>query len=379
MAPPFIYLAKVMAEWPKSTLAIIAFLKSGLGSVLWWGVRMLMLGKTITGSMATGGATAAAQISAAMTGNRVVGGGMNQGSQGLAQMKGSAEMTKAGGMASKDAGIGSMKKSLGSAAQILAVGAALMMLAKAVEILANAALIIKTNDLAGVMIGLLVGITAFVGVMGLLGSTGIGEAAILIIDGIGFGLLMIGGAVFLAATGMSILVDSFTNLFAVVGENGSSAMMAGAGFLMMAAGIGVLTFSLIAMGAASILALPGLLILGGVTSMLVNTAESLNNVGGSKGLTETINAINRVDQDKLDALKSLTTWMALLGGTTTIKFDEGLTVGGEITIKGEGSLSGIREDLLTHSGFMSDLKNAIIDKSFAERNGGKAGAYNKFA
>jgi hypothetical protein len=133
------------------------------------------------------------------------------------------------------------------------------------------------------------------------------------------------------------------------------------------------------MGAASILALPGLLILGGVTSMLVNTAESLNAVGGSNGLKESIKAINSVDQDKLDALKSLTTWMALLGGTTTIKFDESLTVDGEIAIKGEGTLSGVKEKILTDSEFISKLKNAIIGKSFSDRNGGKAGAYNKFA
>jgi hypothetical protein len=122
-----------------------------------------------------------------------------------------------------------------------------------------------------------------------------------------------------------------------------------------------------------------LLILGGVTSMLVNTAESLNNVGGSKGLTESINAINSVDENKLQALKSLANWMALLGGTTTIKFDESLTVDGEIAIKGEGTLSGIKEKILTDSEFISKLKNAIIGQSFADRNGGKAGAYNKFA
>jgi len=379
VSPFFVMLGNLVTKIPELTLGLIAFAKSGLASAAFWVAKSLFLGSTISTSMATGGATAAAEISAAMAGRGAVGGGMNAGSQGLAQMKGSAAMTTASGNAAKASGMGSLMGSLGTAATILAVGAALMMLAKAVEILANAALIIKTNDLAGVMIGLLVGITAFVGVMGLLGMTGIGEAAILIIDGIGFGLLMIGGAVFLAATGMSILVDSFANLFAVVGENGSSAMMAGAGFLMMAAGIGVLTLSLIAMGAASILALPGLLILSGVTSMLVNTAESLNNVGGSKGLTESINAINSVDENKLEALKSLSNWMALLGGTTTVKFDESLTVDGEISIKGEGSLSGVKEKILSDSEFISKLKNAIIGKSFSDRNGGKAGAYNKFA
>lgn len=382
VTPFFVMLGKFVASAPELTIGLIAFAKSGLADVMWWGVRMLMLGRTITSSMATGGATAAGQISAAMAGRGAVGGavggGMNMGSQALAQTKANAAMTTATGNAAKASGMGSLMGSLGTAATILAVGAALMMVAKALDIFADALIKLQTVD-KDLLYNVAVGLGAFVAILTILAMSGVGEVAALVLLGLGAGMLMIGGAVFLAATGMAILVNSFTNLFAVVGENGSSAMMAGAGFLMMAAGIGVLTLSLVAMGAASLLALPGLLILGATTAMLVSTAETLNAVGGSKGLTESINAINSVDENKLEALKSLTTWMALLGGTTTIKFDESLTVDGEISIKGEGTLSGVKDKILTDSEFISKLKDAIIDKSYSDRNGGKAGATNKFA
>jgi len=378
VSPFFVMLGNLVTKFPELTIGLIAFAKSGLASAAFWVAKSLFLGRTISTSMTTGGATAAGQISAAMAGKGVVGGGMNTGSQALAQAKGNAAMTTATGNAAKASGMGSLMGSLGTAATILAVGAALMMVAKALDIFADALIKLQTVD-KDLLYNVAVGLGAFVAILTILAMSGVGEVAALVLLGLGAGMLMIGGAVFLAATGMAILVNSFTNLFAVVGENGSSAMMAGAGFLMMAAGIGVLTLSLVAMGAASLLALPGLLILGGVTSMLVNTAESLNAVGGSNGLKESIKAINSVDQDKLDALKSLTTWMALLGGTTTIKFDESLTVDGEITIKGEGSLSGVKDKLLAESNWISELKDAIIGKSYSDRNGGKAGATNKFA
>jgi hypothetical protein len=378
MAPPFIYLAKVMAESPKSTLAIIAFLKSGLGSVLWWGVRMLMLGKTITGSMATGGATAAAQISAAMAGRGVVGGGMNTGSQALAQAKGSAAMTTASGNAAKASGMGSLMSSLGTAATILAVGAALMMVAKALDIFADAAIKLQTVP-SDLLIGLGVGLGVFVGILSVLAMSGVGEAAALVLLGLGAGMLMIGGAVAIASLGFSVLVSSFTEFFKVIGPNGDSVMKAGIGFGIMAAGIGVLAFALVGLSTSALLAVVGLGVIFGLATSIVAATTSLNNVGGADGITKAVNAINSVDQDKLDALKSLTTWMALLGGTTTIKFDESLTVDGEIAIKGEGTLSGVKEKILTDSEFISKLKDAIIGKSFADRNGGKAGAYNKFA
>jgi hypothetical protein len=273
------------------------------------------------------------------------------------------------GQASKAAGMGSMMKSLGSAAQILAVGAALMMVAKALDIFGDAMLKLQkvpTNLLIGVGTGLLV----FVGAMGLLGASGIGEIGVAIMLGVGAALLMIGGAVWIVAQGMSTLVDSFTNLFTILPNAGSQLLDAGLGFLAMAAGIGVLTLSLIAMGAAAIFALPGLLILGGVTSMLTETATALAASGGGEGIEKAVNAINSVDQNKLDALKDLSMWFSLIGASPTIKFEENLTVDGSIVLKGEAGGKS-NTDWVTDPIFVSKLKEFIEYSKVADRNGGK--------
>lgn len=376
--------------WMKDTFGSTGTLIGGLmlyfgAKAAWYYYLAVKLGTVAGGIISTqmeaAGATIAAQITAAMRSGGVVGGAMNAGSQGLAQMKGSAAMTTASGQAAKNTGIGNFMNSLGSAVKILAVAGAMYILAEA---------LIKFNEVnwtslikAGVaMIGFGIGLQFLEPILAefaALSVSGLGWAGVGLILAFGAAMLMIGGAVYLASSGLAILVDSFTKMFSVIGENGAGLFLAGLGFLALSSGIGILTISLIAMGAASLLALPGLLILGGVTSMLVSTAESLNAIGGSKGLTETINAINSVNEDKLEALKSLANWMALLGGTTTIKFDETLEVGGQIVLRGEGTLSGIKEKLLSDSDFMSNLKDKIISRSYADRNGGKAGSYNKFA
>ena len=135
---------------------------------------------------------------------------------------------------------GGFMNSLGSAAQILAVGAALMMLAKALDIFGDAMLKLQKVP-PSLLVGVGTGLLVFVGALGFLGSTGAGEIGVEILLGVGAALLMIGGAVWLAAQGLSVLVNSFTNMFDVIGPNGDSAMKAGFGFIMMATGIGILT------------------------------------------------------------------------------------------------------------------------------------------
>lgn len=374
-------------RWMKDTLGAKGTLLAGLGlyfgaKAAWYFVMAKILGGTagsmIATQMVAAGTTAAAEISAAITtanGTSAIRGGTT------------APVTTPGGQSGgvlsqlSKVSPGTM---LATAVALVAIGAAIWLVADGMSHLALAFKELNGPQAFGAVAAMAVIMGGFVLVINALTPSILALAASSTISagplmGLGFAFLLIGGAIAIAALGFSVLVNSFTEMFKVIGPNGDSIMKAGAGFLIMAAGIGVLTLSLIAMGAASLLALPGLLILGGVTSMLVNTAESLNNVGGSEGLTKSINAINSVDENKLEALKSLSNWMALLGGTTTIKFDESLTVDGEIAIKGEGTLSGVKDKILTDSEFISKLKNAIIGKSFSDRNGGKAGAYNKFA
>jgi hypothetical protein len=194
---------------------------------------------------------------------------------------------------------------------------------------------------------------------------------VLVIGLLGVAMLGFAAAIYVVAMGVALIVDSFTNMFAVIGANGAGLFMAGLGFLAMAAGIGVLTLSLIAMGAAAIFALPGLLILGGVTSMLTETATALAASGGGEGIEKAVNAINSVDQNKLDALKDLSMWFSLIGASPTIKFEENLTVDGSIVLKGEaGGKTGT--DWIKDPIFVSKLKELIEYSNSADRNGGKS-------
>jgi hypothetical protein len=158
-------------------------------------------------------------------------------------------------------------------------------------------------------------------------------------------------------------------MFSVIGPNGASLMMAGVGFMAMAAGVGILTVSLIALGLASFLALPGLLILGSVTSMLTETASALQATGGSDGITKTIDAINKVDTTKLEALKDLSMWMALVGASPTIKFEEDLKISGQIDIKGEAG-GKTNTDWVNSPQFVATVRDAIAKSSSVNKKGG---------
>jgi hypothetical protein len=330
-----------------------------------------------------------------------------------------AAQTLASGKANKASGMGSMMKSLGSAAQILAIAGAIWILADA---------LIKFNDvewesilkggvaLTGLGIGLKLlqpvmtsfGTTAWAGiaamaamgvsmlalgysmklmgevpianlVVGLLGMMGVllafGTLApvlgvgSLVLLAFGAALLMVGGAVWLVAQGFATVVDSFTNMFEVIGQNGAGLFQAGLGFMAMAAGIGILTLSLLAMSVASIFALPGLLMLGSATSMLIGTAEALNGSGG--GIKESIDAINSVDQSKIDSLKELASMMAFWGmfggNVVTVEFGD-LKVDGTIDLEGEGGGKN-STDWAKDPIFVRNLKSVIMEVMETDKKG----------
>lgn len=213
--------------------------------------------------------------------------------------------------------------------------------------------------------GLGAGLSAFGAAAGTVGWLGVAVLLALSVAFIGFAY-----GVTLVAQGIATIVDSFTNMFSVIGVSGSNLLSVGAGFLAMAAGVGILTVSLIALGAASLLALPGLMILGGVTSMLTETATAIASSGGGEGLAKTINAINSVDTNKLEALKELSLFMSLLGASPTIKFDENLTIDGKIQISGQAG--GKKDtDWVDDPIFVNKLKQLIVEATDVEKNGGK--------
>jgi hypothetical protein len=245
-------------------------------------------------------------------------------------------------------------------------------------ILASVAFALMTVGSVGLMAVAFFGEAAGLGLVGLaVGLEALGSAAtaggwigVAVILALSVAMVAFGAAIYLVSMGVSLIIDSFTKMFAVIGQNGSGLFQAGLGFLAMAAGIGVLTLSLIAMGAASLLALPGLIMLGGVTSMLTETATALAASGGGEGIEKAVNAINSVDQNKLDALKDLSMWFSLIGASPTIKFEENLTVDGSIVLKGEaGGKTGT--DWIKDPIFVSKLKELIEYSKSSDRNGGK--------
>jgi hypothetical protein len=290
-----------------------------------------------------------------------IGGVASTVSQGTQSMSGS-QMAGKGKMAA-GMGKGSMMSGLGSAAQILAVGAAILMLAKALDIFADAMIKLETVDpmlLVGVGTGLLV----FVGAMALIGASGIGWVGVAVMLAVGGALLMIGGAVWLAASGMATLVDSFTNMFSTVGDGGTQLFMAGAGFMMMAAGLGVLTMSLIALSMSSLLLLPALGILGALTALVVGTANALDQVN----FGEMVDGINNLNTENIEALKDLASILNQ-GKPIEIKFSD---IDGEIKLVGaDGTDFGsIKEQILASPTFIQDLKIKLNDMGTVHSNSG---------
>ena len=221
----------------------------------------------------------------------------------------------------------------------------------------------ETLGMAGVA---LLGLTAAVFGLGALLATGVGA----VIFGAGIlGFMALGAAMVVLGFGLSMVVDPLSKFMTVIGD-GTALLNAGLGFLSLAGGMGVLTLSLIAMGAAALFALPGLLILDSVTSMLTETASALAASGGGEGIAKAVDAINKVDQDKLDALKELSMFMALLGASPTIKFDESLKIDGSIEIAGQAG-GKTSTDWVNDPIFVSKLKQLISESTEKDRRGGK--------
>lgn len=255
------------------------------------------------------------------------------------------------------------KDMIKGAVAIAILGAAMIPLAYGLQMMKDVGL-----DSILVMAAGLGVLTLAVFALGALGETGIGEIGVLLLLGLSVAAMALGYAFKLVAEGVSTILGSLTQLFTVI--SGPQLIEASLGMGFLAISIGLLSASLIALAFSSLLALPGLLILGGVTSMLTQTASALASTGGAEGITKTINAINSVDENKLQALKDLSVWMALLGSTTTIKFDESLHIDGSIQIAGK---SGGKSDTdwVSDPIFVSKLKQLIAESTEKDKNGGK--------
>jgi hypothetical protein len=349
------------AGWILGISLLIKYLGPLFSPVAWF-ARGLQLAKGFNIGTGKGGGGVLSKL----FGPKGGGGGVTPG--GMSDQSGPISNTSA----AASAGVGPM----------LAFGAAMLMVGAGIAIAAYglSKLVLAFKDLTGgQIVGALFAITVVMGgfvamiyaMVPAITALGIAGGAVAIpLLALGAAFLMIGGAIFLAALGVSYLVDSFTKMFSVIGENGSSVLMAGLGFIAMAAGIGVLSMALIALSAASLISLPGFLMLAGVTGLIVSAAYAIESIG-SDGIVKTVQAINSVDTTKLEALKELSLIMSLFGGTTKIEFDESLTIDGNIVISGEAG-GKTNTDWIKNPVFIKALKDVVeerIDKdSKAGRN-----------
>lgn len=256
-----------------------------------------------------------------------------------------------------------------SAGQILALGAALLMVGGAIWIVSDA--MIRMHESG-------VGFTEILGVIGAgiaimiplvmaLGVVGTVTAGPILALGAAF--LMIGGAIALAAWGISLLVDSFTNMFSIVSaDNIGPLLMLGPALIGVSLGVFALAASLVALGAAYLLG--GFLGLIALEEAAADIQTAFKGVD-PQGINTAVNAINSIDIDKLNALKELSLWMSMLGATTTIKFDESLHIDGSIELSGEGGGKS-NTDWIKDPIFVSKLKELIATQTQKDLNGGKA-------
>jgi hypothetical protein len=211
-----------------------------------------------------------------------------------------------------------------------------------------------------------IGLTALGAGLASFGATAgtVGWLGIAVLAALGATMLMFAGAVYVVAMGVALVVDSFTNMFSVIGENGSGLFQAGLGFMAMGAGIGLLTLSLISLGASMPIAMVGLLLLGGTMALLMGTANQLAAVD-FKGM---VDGVNNLNTENLEKLKELTRFLGE-GKPIKIEFDD-LEVKGDINLRGQGGVT-VKSELLNDNSFVSALRSKILEQGTKEETGGQ--------
>lgn len=147
--------------------------------------------------------------------------------------------------------------------------------------LGAAAMLFAAGGAAGTLL-MVVALYALVGaiaLMGMLSGSGIGWLGVALVLAIGVALLLMGAAVYLAASGMAILVEAFTGLFSVISmENILPIFMLGPALIVAGAGMMVFAASLVVLGVAALIAAPGLMFLA-LSLMLLGASLLVVGVG----------------------------------------------------------------------------------------------------
>ena len=268
---------------------------------------------------------------------------------------GGTTTSKGGGMLG---GLGKMLGGLGGGLQLLALGGAIILLATGLKMMSEIPLPTLITSFLG-LIGVLLAFSVLAPLLKM------GELVLL---GLGTAFLLIGGAVWLVSAGISMLVDSFTNMFSVINsDNIGSLMLLGPALMLASLGIISLAGSLVMMGIA--LANPfGLLGLIGLASAAESLKEAFGGVN-AEGITKAVDAVNSVNKDNVDALKSLSMWLAFTGKNIKIEFGE-IHVDGEIGLRGQGGAK-VDSDLLNDPIFLRELKKVIAEHTYRDKKGGR--------
>ncbi len=247
--------------------------------------------------------------------------------------------------------------------------AAMGALAVSVLALGFATTLFAQGGLAGtlLMVGALLALAFAVTLFGGLSLSGVGWAGVALILAMGAAMIMIGYSVKLAAEGISMVVDAFTNMFSIVNmENIGALLMLGPALIGVSIGVFALAVSLIALGAAYLA--------GGFLGIfaLGETADKIQTAFGDVDAGEVaaaITAINNVDMNKVAAIKDLANSMSMwsmFGSGIEINFGD-LDVKGDIELKGGGKSA----EMIMEEPYLTQLKDLIWDTMEKGRGGGK--------
>jgi hypothetical protein len=207
------------------------------------------------------------------------------------------------------------------------------------------------------------GLAAFGATAGTVGWLGVAVLGALSLAFIGFSY-----GVLLMAEGLAMVVDSFTNMFSVISSDNIGSLL-----LLGPALLGI-SFGIMSLG-GSLLFLAATMAMGGWLGLLAlgTAAESVGtafNGIDANGITQSVDAINNVDMDKINALKELSTAMAVWGMFGSKPIMVQMDVGGEIKLGGSnGETFDISE--LSQSQ-ISELKDLLFQKQKIDSTGGYA-------
>ena len=190
---------------------------------------------------------------------------------------------------------------------------------------------------------------------------------ILLLLGLGAAMMMMGAAVYFVAAGISMIVDSFTSMFSVINsDNIMSLLMLGPALMGISLGIMMLGGSLLFLAAT--MAMGGWLGLLALGATAVVLSEAFSGIDAN-GITQSVNAINNVDMDKINALKELSTAMAVWGMFGSKPIEVHMAVDGEIKMGGSNGESFDISELSPSQ--ISELKDLVFQKQTIDNTGGQ--------